>query len=188
RNLARPTNMDRSPRKPRAFTLLELVAVTALVALLGAVATLALREPLRRARLERALEQLEALDRRARCDARRWNVPVELVVRAGGSSVSYRPAGAYRSSGPIAGSGSHAGRSIALPPGLAFESHRVSARVAGDGELRVRITPLGQSPSYALGLGADGEARAWLMVLGASGQCVRLADEALVEKLLGMER
>jgi prepilin-type N-terminal cleavage/methylation domain-containing protein len=164
---------------PGGFTLLELIAVLALLATLVIAGRFTLRGPLAKARLEQALERLADLDGQARAEARRFRRPVELTfdldAAAAGFKLSADDSAAWR-------------RRTAAGQLVRIDQARAGGQRAADGQLRVWVSPWGQSEPYAvrLAVGDGGRYAAWLLILGVSGQGVKCWDNTTVDRVLAI--
>lgn len=163
----------------RAFTLLELVVVLALLAIVTTAVTMSLRQPLQNARLQRALASLEDADHRARVEARKWSTAVELRITSTGE---------VRQTALHAADAALSERVVALDGGLRIDRFLTASADSDEGELVVRISPTGQSDTYAIRLRAGDQRQAWLLVVGASGQTNRTNEDNTVETLVSMQR
>ena len=164
-------------RSRRAFTLFELVAVLVVMAILAGTVAVSVRGHVANARLEAFLDRLETFDSRARGEARRGGEAIVLSFDGIEKLVS-------RSNGRDS---SGAARSFAVPDGIEVAQVRTATDQSSGGVLRIGVSPLGQTDTYALQLRASSGREQWLVVLGASGQCLRLDKENEVEEIFSLQ-
>jgi general secretion pathway protein H len=157
------------------FTLYELLAVMVLMAVLAGTVAVSVRGHVSNARLLAFLDRLESCDARARAQARRLNHPLVLKFDADDQRVSQSYANV-------------AERSFAAPLGVEIEQIKTAKQESDHGILQIAVSPLGQSDTYALRLQASSGRSMWLVVLGASGQCLRLYEGADVEDIFSLQR
>lgn len=173
--MARRRKTDGSP--PGGFTLLELVAVLMVMAILAGAVALSVRGHVSNAQLEAFLTRLEAFDARARSQARRQGQRLALRFDASDQRVSLAAAAADEDEAPA----------FAVSRGVELAQVRTARQAADYGVLETSVSPFGQSETYALCLQASSGRRVWLVVLGASGQCLRLDEEEEVEQILSLQ-
>ena len=168
------TNRPKPIHPARGFSLVELVAVIALLAIFASLAGISVRGHIANARLELALESIEALDGRIRDEALRRQSPDELRINVDRGKVYQSGAGRKLPSS----------RTVALGDTVQIDRIRIAKRESRHGELRVLVSLHGQSDSYALRLSTSTGRKVWLVVLGATGQCLRIEEEKDVASLL----
>ena len=161
----------------RGFTLFELVAVLVVLAILAGAVAVSVRGHISNARLEAFLDRLETFDGRARGEARRRSELTVLSFDANTKLVSQ--ISDQNSSG--------AARSFAVPGGLEIVAVKTVSDQASQGVLRIGVSPLGQTDTYALQLRASSGRELWLVVLGGSGQCLRFDKDNDVEDLFSLQ-
>ena len=150
-----------------AFTLLEVTIACVLLAALAGLATLSLRGQVGANRLQQAIEQLERADRFARQLARRTGSNAFIEFDEADSEI--RVAVNRRTQ-----------KTYGLPAGSTIANVRVAKTNARD----VGISPLGQSPTYAVEFAAGKQRTRWLVVAGASGHTLRTSAKEQVHALL----
>lgn len=164
---------------PSGFTLYELVAVMVLMAIIAGTVAISVRGHVSNAQLETFLDRLETFDARARADARRLSQSVALAFDSNDQRVSQINADvAYASTG----------RSFAVPHGVDIAQCKTANQASDRGMLQIAVSPFGQTDTYALRLDASGGRSVWLVVLGASGQCLRFDKENDVEEIFSLQR
>lgn len=164
---------------PSGFTLYELLAVMVLMAILAGTVGISVRGHVSNAQLEAFLDRLETFDGRARAEARRLHQPVTLAFDSDEQRAS-------RTQGGFAGAATE--RTCAVPRGVEIAQMKTTSQVSARGSLRIALSPLGQTDTYALRLEASSGRSVWLVVLGASGQCLRFDKENDVEEIFALQR
>jgi type II secretion system protein H len=160
-------------RVPRAFTLIETLAVLALLALITAAVAVSLAGAKRSADLEGVADRFIAYDRVTRDVARRFGRPTSLRFELNQGTVSRRDdldAGAARTT-PLAIGGARVAKLI------------VRGESIGYGEAAVPFSDGGRSPSYAVLLSNKAGQR-WVAFAGLTGQAFVLGDERQVQDIL----
>ncbi len=150
-----------------AFTLLEVTIACVLLATIAGIATLSLRGQVSSNRLQQAVEQLERADRFARQLARRTanNAFLEFDKADGEIRIVVNR---------------RTRKTYVLPAGSTIANVRVAKTNARD----VAISPLGQSPTYAVEFAAGERSARWLVVAGTSGHTLRTTDRGQVNAVL----
>lgn len=161
------------------FTLYELVAVMAVMAIIAGTVAISVRGHVSNARLESFVDRLEACDARARNEARRLNQSVALVFDANNQRVSQIILDAADASRE---------RIFSAPRVVEIARVKTTNRESDRGTMRIAVSPLGQTETYALRLQASRGRSLWLVVLGASGQCLRIDKEDDVEDVFSLQR
>ena len=154
----------------RAFTLVELVLVVTVMAIITSLVMLSVRGHLENARLEATIDRIKALDARIRTSARRLRARHTLLIDA--------EAGLLRDLNDDVPS-----RRAHVSGGIEVDQLRAASYAGSLRKLRVGISPEGLGDSYALRLRTATGQKTWLVVLGMSGQCVRLEEDRDVEAL-----
>ncbi len=166
------------PAGRQGFTLLELLAAAIVVSLLTGVATISVRGHLHQARLVQTVEQIAALDHRARDEARRLATPLRLRFDGGRGLISLSVGDAEKVEDPT--------RVIRVPRGIEITEVRVGRQRGGRQPVAVTVSPGGQSPTYGVRLTAANRATRWLVTLGMTGQQIETNEEAEVHALLSL--
>jgi len=157
----------------------ELVAVMFVMAIIAGTVTFSMRGHVSNARLENVLDRLESFDGRARGEARRLNRPVALEFDSNAQRVSQSN---------LDGASASTKRSFAVPHGVTIAQIKTVAHESERGVLQIAVSPLGQTDTYAVRLQAASGRGAWLVLLGASGQCLRFDKENDVEEIFSIQR
>lgn len=155
----------------RAFTLLEMVVALLIIAILASVSVLSFRGSIDRHRLEQGVDLVARFDARLRRESIRANQPMRATIRRDRGEFVIPDRGAFR------------GVSWALPGPVALDAFRVASQVSARQSVELASDRFGQSASYAVKLRA-GKFHQWLVVLGGSGQVIRVSDEDQVESYL----
>jgi prepilin-type N-terminal cleavage/methylation domain-containing protein len=163
------------------FTLVELLSVLVVVGLLTGMVSWRLHGSLQRVRLRQSLERIEGLDRQARAEARRSSRTVRLEIDPTDGRLLLdkgepSPGGRSRRSTK--------GVSVVLPSDVGIREVKVAARGTVRRDVVLAVSPLGQSLSYAVELATARAGNGWVVVLGRTGQIVRLQSEGEVDALL----
>ncbi len=165
----KPNNRPASHRRVSGFSLIELIAVLVIVAVVAGLVVWSVRSHLARARMTAACELLRACDGNVRHVARAHGTSLALQVRSATSSI-HLPNGRVES----------LGRGITV-------DRLWTPRAAGNrGTLHVVMSPTGQSDTYAIRLKSGKKLTRWIVVLGASGQCIEMKRERQVRQLLAI--
>lgn len=164
---------------PSGFTLYELVAVMVVVAIIAGTVAISVRGHVSNAQLEAFLERLETFDARGRAEARRLNQSIRLAFDSTDRRISQ-----------MIGDDVYAAtrRSYAVPRGVEIARIKTTRQESEGGVLQIAVSPLGQTDTYALRLEASSGRSVWLVVLGASGQCLRIEKENEVEEIFSLQR
>lgn len=173
-NGARTTARGRRTKRPRAFTLIEIVAVLAIMSMLMATAIVSFRGACRSARAQYALETIAQADAVTRERAARFGRTAELEIDIDRSVL-------------VTTTMDDEGETFNQPTpltGVAIERVMVGNRQRGSGRVAVPFSAIGTSPTYAMRVkGANGESR-WLMFCGATGQETIFENDRDIETLL----
>lgn len=172
-------------RARRAFTLVEVAAVTLVLAVLAAGAALSFAGPLRSMRAGDAVERVRAFDATARLAARRSGRPVEMRFGDPPGTLARRDDADGRGGGTIAFRG-------ALPGGYGVDRVLQASGnddVTNDDGRRavVRCSVAGLTRSYAVRIVGPGLDR-WLVFAGLTGQVIEARDETNVEAIFDAAR
>ncbi|MEM9587059.1 MAG: prepilin-type N-terminal cleavage/methylation domain-containing protein [Planctomycetota bacterium] len=151
----------------RAFTLLEMVVALLIIAILASVSVLSFRGSIDRHRLEQGVDLVARFDARLRRESIRANQPIRATIRRDRGEFVIPDRGV----------------SWALPGPVALDAFRVASQVSARQSVELASDRFGQSASYAVKLRA-GKFHQWLVVLGGSGQVIRVSDEDQVESYL----
>ena len=160
-----------------AFTLFELIAVLVVLAILAGTVALSVRGHVANAKLESFLDRLETFDGQVRREAKRRGGLATLLYDLHDKRI-------YQD---MPGAPAGWGRDFAIPTGVEIEQIMTRSQRSDDGLLRIAVSPLGQTDTYALRLRASSGRKVWLVVLGASGQCLEFDRESDVEEMLSLE-
>jgi prepilin-type N-terminal cleavage/methylation domain-containing protein len=154
----------------RAFTLIETLAVIALMAILAAAVTVSLAGAARAARVEDVAERFVAFDRSTRDVAKQFGRTPALRFDVNRGTV-------HRIDGDREAAPLRLGGEVRVTRVIA------RGRDAAYGDVIVRFSALGQSPSYAVRLtGQNGER--WLAFAGLTGQALVVRDEREAQDIL----
>jgi prepilin-type N-terminal cleavage/methylation domain-containing protein len=172
--------VDREIRAaPKAFTLVEVVAVLLIIGLLAGLSVVGLRARSQAATLEALTAELCDFDRAARLRAERSAQPMELEIDA--QRVSLRSADGRQMLRPP----------LDLPGGFAIESCWMGGSDGTDREMTVAIGPQGRSSSYGFCVARSDGKKRWIVVSGLSGQAqIAESDEQskVIMALLAQKR
>lgn len=176
--------------------LIELVVVLLLISIVASAAILSLRVPLRTARIHRALTSIEDADRRARREAQRSGQAVELTFDVSNGKVT-------QAFGGVDGPGGVGRRRTTSNRSLELGGVKLEGFIDGESSITdnftIRYSPNGRSPTYAINVktqsqsssvtGRDPNERfssvpTWLVVVGATGQCIKTHKDSEVEAIL----
>ena len=167
----------RKHRQRDGFTLFELVAVVVVIAILAGTVAFSVRGHVANAKFETFLDRLETFDGQVRRDARRRRGFTTLLFDLHERRIYQEVRGAPTGSG----------RAIAVPAAVDIERIMTRSGLSDSGVLRVPISPLGHTDTYALRLRASSGREVWMVVLGATGQCLKLDRESDVAAMLSFE-
>ncbi len=154
----------------QGFTLIELMVACLLLALLAAVIGWSVRGPILASRLTQTVERIRHADRLAREMARRGGGDVRLTFDAGDGRITLQRAG-------------RTVRQTGLPTSVRMTALRLPRRRSRD-RIRVPVSVLGQSPTYAIRIQAGDETPRWLIVSGLTGQVVESRTAEPVDAML----
>jgi prepilin-type N-terminal cleavage/methylation domain-containing protein len=158
---------------PRAFTLIETLAVLALLALLTAAVAVSLKGAARAADMDDVLERFITADRNTREIARRFGRRPEFRFDLNQGTVSR-----------FDNLDSSESRATPIPVGGARVAKLiVRGESIGYGEQSIAFSAGGRSPSYAVLLSGKAGQR-WVAFAGLTGQAVVLRDERQVQDIL----
>lgn len=152
-----------------AFTLIEMTVVIAIIAMFATVVIVRYKAPLATAKVQNVIERLEHQDRLLRNFAKQHSRPVLLAVDQ--ETGIFTP----QNSGSVP----CGVQPVTLPSGVQLECLYIGTEVAD----KIHYASDGTSPTYVLGLKSGDGKVTWLLVIGATGQTVRSADEALLAEL-----
>ena len=158
------------------FTLIELMVVVLIMGLMASVAVLSVRGHIDRARWTRSFEQIEQLDRIGRIAARRDASRYQLRFNRAKRSVELYAVESNVFKKKL--------REVKLPTSLEFASFQKAGNVGRGNDFEVEIASNGQSPSYALSIQTSSSQPQWLVVLGFSGQQIRMENARDVAAIL----
>ena len=172
RERGRAFQMNQHAKQPdnrAAFTLIEVMVACAILAIIAGVVALSLRGRIRATQLAQANSQIEAADRAARNIARNNGLGATISFDARDNEVRVQVARRVH-------------KIVRLPAAVTLGSVRVGRgrSRAADGLV---VSPLGQSPTYAVEL-TYGEQSRWIVVAGLSGQAFRTQKTEQVDALL----
>lgn len=161
------------------FTLYELVAVMVIMAIIAGTVAISVRGHVSNAQLEAFIERLETFDARGRAEARRLNQSIALAFDSSDQRISQLHEDVAYASPK---------RSYTVPRGVEIAQIKTARQESDRGVLQIAVSPLGQTDTYALRLEASSGRSVWLVVLGASGQCLRFEKENDVEEIFSLQR
>jgi prepilin-type N-terminal cleavage/methylation domain-containing protein len=147
------------------FTLVETLAAVVILGLLVGLAAWSFAGPLRRARLEQAVEQIRFVDASTRQLGRDTGGSFRISIDAERAAV-----------GRVDSSNRRAEHS--LPAGVRIERVRTAS-----GDHGVDVSRLGLSESYAVLL-VGAQWRRWVFVSGLSGEVRVIPDDGSIEQIL----
>lgn len=162
--------------RPRAFTLVELLAVTAIMALLATAVGLRYAGSLRRGNFQSALEELAFLDRTTRRAALESAQPQVLYFDLFRQSI--HRVSAQSGSGPA----------MELPPTVRIERALTLDRESTGETLQIGVGVTGRSGTYALHLTGPERASQWMLVIGMTGEIRFFDEEEDVRSLIRLTR
>ncbi len=154
----------------RAFSLIELIAVMAILGVVAGIVAYSVRGHTDRARIQATLDLIESIDRQARITAQRLRTPNPIDIDVARAEIQ-----------SLDGSGQW--RKVQLSP-VTIEQVRTRRNSSEQGTLEVVVSANGQSPDYAVCIATASGNRAWLVFLGASGQCIRTQNPNEVQRLI----
>jgi Tfp pilus assembly protein FimT len=155
------------------FTIVELMAVVFLMALLAGGAALTFVRPLRAARWNEAIMEVQSTDQNARTFARRFNRSVAIVIDPYENSIARREGDVTTTTQPLP-------RGIRIDEVLAVDRTDTSNR-----RVNIAISPMGASLTYAVHLRGPGQDEdQWLVFAGLSGQFTVTKDESLARSII----
>jgi prepilin-type N-terminal cleavage/methylation domain-containing protein len=164
---------ESASKRSCAFTMIELLVVLVILATLASLAVLSLGGTVDQYQLGRAVEIIERFDARARRDARTLQTPLRASIdrsrgrlTIGESPISQRAS--YR-----------------LPKSVRIKQLRMRRQISAGSQFDFDVNRDGHSPTYALLL-ERGNVNRWLVVLGFSGQVIRLDSKGEVDALLAI--
>jgi prepilin-type N-terminal cleavage/methylation domain-containing protein len=160
----------------RAFTLIEVIVVLVLTALLTTAVAVALTSPARAARARDAAERIDSFDRLVREHAKRAGAAQAIVFDLNRGTVRR---GETESEDGIREPGSI----LQLPGQFRVERLLLPGGPVLSGEVRVPVSPRGQTPSYAVLLVERKQKPHWLVFAGLTGQMTEARDATEVEQL-----
>ena len=172
--------------RPRAFTLIEVIAVVMLLGLLTGATAWVMTEDAQRSSTEAVIGQIAHLDRMARFTARRLGRPGVLQFDLDAQQVRRLHAGGGESGRQILHTlklpGEHRIDQIVASMGFAATGRMESANA---GAFDVPYSTDGRSSSYAVRLVSTGGDR-WMVFAGTTGQVTFIDDERKVNNLFAM--
>ncbi len=167
---------SRRPLSPwRGFTLLEMLVVITILGILATGVAWSLRGPLMTARAENAAEQFLAVDRLMRDHSQRFARPVVLALDLDRGRIQ---------SGDLQGTRNSASSSM---NGIPVDCVLTAEECVECGTIEIPFDARGQSPTYALRLRTTHDRSRWIVVLGITGQTLRV-EEAEIDGIREMLR
>jgi len=176
--------------QPRAFTLIEVMAVVVILALLAGTVVWSLTGDVRRVGVAEAADTIAHVDRTARIAAQRFEGGCRLRI-----DLDQQRARRLHTD---AGGEVAAAHSVSLPRGHRIEqlvlapdvgdaaTGGAAARRVISGAIDIAYSPQGASPTYALRLGSPSGRQQWLVFAGLTGQMTVIDDERDVDNLFAM--
>lgn len=156
-------------RHRTAFTLIELTVVLVVASLLASLTALSLRSYVDRAELARAVDSILAADRQAR--------RLALVSPQASVSLRLEAAQILVVMGPQS-------RKFSIPKSMTLGRFEVRSPQRGlHADESIRFASNGVSSSYLMQVGRR-DSRAWIVVLGVSGQAIRCDNLESARELL----
>ena len=164
------------------FTAVEMLAVLALLGLMSGITMLSLAGLHHASEASQIASRLAFADAMIREAARRRGAPLRLVLDATAGELREAP---VKRDGNDDEDGRRSRRVYRLPDGWRIDRVIASAG-AGPGfdATSIRISPHGQSASYAVKFG-NGRTSRWIVVLGMTGQRIDANDEQEIRDILG---
>jgi type II secretory pathway pseudopilin PulG len=162
-------------RRATAFTLLELLAVTAVMTLIVTTVGLRYAESVRRGSDQGVLEEAAWLERTTRRAAIQTGRPQTLIFGLDDQSIA-------RSSDQ------GGGVLVRLPDSIRMDELLTPDRQYRREPARIEIGPLGRSPTYAVRWVADDGEESWMLVVGMTGEVRWMKSESDVRALMKLLR
>ncbi len=163
-------------RGPRAFSLVEIMAVLMVMAVVAGAVTLRLEGPLKRASMRELVDSVAGFDRLTRVWARQQGRPVTIVIDMAGGELS-RVALDNRDGTTAVGS------ALVLPERFRVTEVRTALGRNQGGRMEIPCSRRGLSASYALCLQDDRGTRQWILFAGLTGQMIQVDDERQVQTI-----
>lgn len=160
---------------PKAFTLLELAAVMAIIAVLSSSVLVKSAGWFRSARVNHVVGQLIFFDQLARRSAVGHEREMELVFNLDTGSVIRTD----RSKGEE----SH---SIRLPKGFRITKVITPRSQAVSGIVKIPVTPMGHTPTYAVGISGPSDQKRWYGITGLTGQLICVNESGDIDELFSL--
>lgn len=151
------------------FTIVELIAVLVLLSLVAGTVVFSLRGNVANSRAELAIEKLQLVDRQLRDSASRSGRASSLRFDVSRGKVARSVRGA---------------RDLVIEDDIPVLRFRSKDLDADGGQVAVQFLPDGTSPTYAVCLRQNGQARKWIIFAGLTGQALVTSDAGEVEQLL----
>ncbi len=145
--------------------MIEVVVVVTIMALLATIASVSLRGTIDRYYLSQARQTIEISDAKARRVARATGQPVVLNLDRLKKQFEIQKS------------------TFQIPAGVEIESVEMASRVIVGSQVGIPYSDNGWSPTYAIEL-KRGEVGQWIVVIGPSGQVVRVNGEGEANELL----
>jgi prepilin-type N-terminal cleavage/methylation domain-containing protein len=161
-------------RKNRGFSLVELTLVLLLLALVAGAVTLRVQGPLRRSRMQDALDQVRGFDRLARHFAAEQDRPIRLVIDLDTQKFWRAEKGKDAPLGSV----------FELPSGVAVTKVRLGSEELAAGRVELPCSRAGLTPSYALCVSGPKNDLRWLLFSGLTGESSELDNEQSVRDIL----
>jgi prepilin-type N-terminal cleavage/methylation domain-containing protein len=152
--------------KHGAFTLIEMALVILILAIAAAAVGLRVQSTLRGARTGDVLGAVGSFDKNLRAAARNLDRPLRLVVNLSEGTLAQADEDGRVIPGP----------GLSLPPEIRFARLLVRQQDCSSGEVTIRCSPQGFTPTYALLLAVPGRTQ-WLVVAGLTGEVIQAAND-----------